>query len=137
MVTSLYANPVALHLYIPPHLCHAPGVLPGIVFGNVLRIHKLCTRAELMSPKKSSSSSTASWIMGINWPSSPHFFDKQWTMSRPIYGVLSSIVFAQSQRREKDSINILSPPPVPPHPEALVRTCSKPQGSTSVPPPDK
>jgi hypothetical protein len=36
VVASLYAKPMALHLYIPPHLCHAPGVLPGIVFGNVL-----------------------------------------------------------------------------------------------------
>jgi hypothetical protein len=31
-----------LHLYIPPHSCHAPGVLLGIAFGNVLRIHQLC-----------------------------------------------------------------------------------------------
>ena len=45
VVTSLYAKPMALHLYIPPHSCHAPGVLPGMVFGNVLRIHQLCSRA--------------------------------------------------------------------------------------------
>ena len=42
-VTSLYAKPVALHLYLPPHSCHAPGVLSGLVFGNVLRIHQLCS----------------------------------------------------------------------------------------------
>jgi hypothetical protein len=36
---------MALHLYIPPHSCHAMGVLSGIVFGNVLHIHQLCSRA--------------------------------------------------------------------------------------------
>ena len=45
VVASLYAKPMALHLYIPPHSCHAPGVLPGIVFGNVLQIHQLCSCA--------------------------------------------------------------------------------------------
>jgi hypothetical protein len=45
VVTSLYAKPRALHLYIPSHSCHVPGLFPGIVFGNVLQIHKLCTRA--------------------------------------------------------------------------------------------
>ncbi len=36
IVTSLFAKPMALHLYIPPHSCHAPGVLSGMVFGKVL-----------------------------------------------------------------------------------------------------
>ncbi len=45
IVTSLFAKPMALHLYIPPHSCHAPGVLLGIVFCNVLCIHQLCSRA--------------------------------------------------------------------------------------------
>jgi hypothetical protein len=45
VVTSLYAKPMALHLYIPPHSCHAPGVLPGIIFGNVLKIHQPCSQA--------------------------------------------------------------------------------------------
>jgi hypothetical protein len=45
VVASLYAKPMALHLYIPPHSYHAPGVLPGIVFGNVLQIHQLCSHA--------------------------------------------------------------------------------------------
>jgi hypothetical protein len=45
IVTSLYAKPMALHLYLPPHSCHAPGVLPGLVFGNILRIHQLCSDA--------------------------------------------------------------------------------------------
>lgn len=42
--TSLYAKPLALYLYIPPNSCHAPGVLPGLIFGNVLRIYQLCSR---------------------------------------------------------------------------------------------
>jgi hypothetical protein len=29
IVTSLFAKPMALHLYIPPHSCHVPGVLSG------------------------------------------------------------------------------------------------------------
>jgi hypothetical protein len=41
--SSLYAKPMALHLYLPPHSCHAPGVLSGLVLGNVLRIHQLCS----------------------------------------------------------------------------------------------
>jgi hypothetical protein len=45
VVTSLYAKPMVLHLYIPSHSCHVPGLFPGIVFGTVLQIHKLCTRA--------------------------------------------------------------------------------------------
>ncbi len=45
IVTSLFAKPMALHLYIPPHSCHALGVLLGIVFGIVLHIHQLCSRA--------------------------------------------------------------------------------------------
>jgi len=34
---------MALHLYLPPHSCHAPGVLSGLVSGNILRIHQLCS----------------------------------------------------------------------------------------------
>ena len=45
VVTSLYAKPLALHLYLPPHSCHAPGVLLGLIFGNILRIHQLCSTA--------------------------------------------------------------------------------------------
>jgi hypothetical protein len=44
VVTSLYAKPMVLHLYIPPH-SYAPGVLPGIIFGNTLQIHQLCSQA--------------------------------------------------------------------------------------------
>jgi hypothetical protein len=44
-VTSLYAKPMELHLYLPPHSCHAPGVLPGLVFANILPSHQLCSDA--------------------------------------------------------------------------------------------
>ncbi len=43
--TSLYAKPMALCLYLPLHSCHAPGVLSGLVGGNVLNIHQLCSDA--------------------------------------------------------------------------------------------
>ena len=42
--TDLFEKPLALHLYIPPHSCHPPGVIIGIVMGNVLRIFQLCSR---------------------------------------------------------------------------------------------
>ena len=44
--SSLYAKPMTLHLYLPPHSCHAPGVLSGLIFGNILRIHQLCSNAK-------------------------------------------------------------------------------------------
>mmetsp|Transcript_18939 Transcript_18939/g.41008 ORF Transcript_18939/g.41008 Transcript_18939/m.41008 type:complete len:639 (+) Transcript_18939:377-2293(+) len=42
--TSLYEKPNALHLFIPPNSCHAPGVITSHIFGNVLRIFQLCSR---------------------------------------------------------------------------------------------
>ena len=45
VVASLYTKPLALHLYLPPHSCHAPSVLTGLIFGNVLCIHQLCPAA--------------------------------------------------------------------------------------------
>ncbi len=46
ITSSLYTKPMALHLYIPPHSCHVPRVLSGLVFGNVLRIHQLCSNSK-------------------------------------------------------------------------------------------
>ncbi len=46
ITSSVYAKPMALHLYIPPHSCHAPGVLSGLVFGKVLCIHQLCSNCK-------------------------------------------------------------------------------------------
>ncbi|EJK66555.1 hypothetical protein THAOC_12523 [Thalassiosira oceanica] len=44
----LFEKPLALHLYLPPYSCHPPGVIKGLVMGEVLRIFKLCShdRAE-------------------------------------------------------------------------------------------
>ena len=43
LFTSLYAKPMALHLYIPPTSCHAPGIATGLVFGHFYRMYKLCS----------------------------------------------------------------------------------------------
>ncbi len=32
--TNLYAKPLALHLYIPPISCHAPGIFTGLIQGQ-------------------------------------------------------------------------------------------------------
>ena len=45
-VTSLYAKPLALYLYIPPHSCHAPGLLSALIFGMTFRIFHLRPREE-------------------------------------------------------------------------------------------
>ena len=34
---------MALYLYIPPNSSHAPGILTGLVYGQVLRIYQLCS----------------------------------------------------------------------------------------------
>ena len=44
--TTLYEKPLNLHLYIPPHSAHPPGLLPGIVHGTLFRIYTLCTNME-------------------------------------------------------------------------------------------
>ena len=41
--TTMHEKPLALHLYIPPHSCHAPGVSTSTVMGEVLRIFQLCS----------------------------------------------------------------------------------------------
>ena len=35
-----------LYLYIPPHFSHPPGVLTGLVPGNILWIHSLCSKQD-------------------------------------------------------------------------------------------
>ena len=39
--TSLYSKPMALHLYIPPHSAHPPGIITGLIMGQILRIYQL------------------------------------------------------------------------------------------------
>ena len=43
ITTSLYEKPLNLHLYIPPSSAHPPGLISGMVFGMLHRIHTLCT----------------------------------------------------------------------------------------------
>ena len=44
-VTTLYTKePLALYQYIPPNSCHPPGVLTGLVYGQILQIHCLCSK---------------------------------------------------------------------------------------------
>lgn len=39
----MYEKKINLYLYIPPNSAHPPGVITGLVFGNVLHIHQLCS----------------------------------------------------------------------------------------------
>lgn len=41
--TTLFEKELALYQYIPPASTHPPGLLNGIIIGQVLRFHQLCT----------------------------------------------------------------------------------------------
>ena len=41
--TTLFEKRLNLHLYIPPHSAHPPGLLPGIVYSTLFRIFTLCS----------------------------------------------------------------------------------------------
>ena len=41
--TSLYEKPKNLYLYIPPHSCHPKNMISGLICGNILRFHRLCS----------------------------------------------------------------------------------------------
>jgi len=41
--TRLHAKPMALHLYIPPSSCHAPGITTGLIYGHFHRLFTLCS----------------------------------------------------------------------------------------------
>ena len=46
IITKMYEKKLNLYLYISPHSAHPPGVLSGLVIGNILRIHYLCSEAQ-------------------------------------------------------------------------------------------
>jgi len=46
ILTAIYAKPLALYQYIPPNSCHPPGVLTGLIFGQILRIYQLCSHSK-------------------------------------------------------------------------------------------
>ena len=39
--TKIFEKDLNLHLYIPPHSCHSPGVLKGFIFGSIHRAKNL------------------------------------------------------------------------------------------------
>ena len=46
LITKLFKKPGALQLFIPPRSCHPPGVITGLIMGNILRIFHLCSQAQ-------------------------------------------------------------------------------------------
>ena len=44
IVTFLYEKAMNLYLYIPAHSSHPPELLTGLVYGNILRTHSLCSK---------------------------------------------------------------------------------------------
>ena len=46
IATTLYEKPTALHLYIPPHSSHPPGCVKGHIYGETIRINRLCSSQE-------------------------------------------------------------------------------------------
>lgn len=47
---KIYEKELDLHLYIPPHSCHSPGVLKGFIFGSIHRAKNLFTNPQDMYP---------------------------------------------------------------------------------------
>ena len=44
LTTTLFDKEQNLHLYLPPHSSHPRGVGTGLVFGQILRVRRLCSR---------------------------------------------------------------------------------------------
>ena len=51
IVTSLYEKAMNLYLYILPHSTFYPGVLTGLVSGNILQIHLICSEQDDINPR--------------------------------------------------------------------------------------
>eukprot|EP00804_Cyclotella_cryptica_P001243 CCRYP_012736-RB/>CCRYP_012736-RB protein AED:0.40 eAED:0.40 QI:0/-1/0/1/-1/0/1/0/112 len=41
--STLFEKAQNLYLYLPPHSSHPRGPLQSLIFGNILRIHRLCS----------------------------------------------------------------------------------------------
>ena len=48
--TSLHEKQLNLHLYLPPHSCHSPGVIKGLIYGMIHRTKKLCSNPHSYMP---------------------------------------------------------------------------------------
>jgi hypothetical protein len=44
--STLFERELNLYLYIPPHSSHPKGMMSGLIHGNVLRIHCLCSNPQ-------------------------------------------------------------------------------------------
>jgi hypothetical protein len=51
IITTLYEKPSNFHFYIPPHSCHPPGLLRGMVYGMVNRLYTLVSDGDDIRPR--------------------------------------------------------------------------------------
>lgn len=51
IVTSLFEKALNIYQYLPPRSCHPPGVITGLVYGNILRTFLLCSKDEDITAK--------------------------------------------------------------------------------------
>ena len=48
--TTIYEKKLNLHLYIPPHSCHLPGITKSLIYGAVNRVKNSYTDQKYMTP---------------------------------------------------------------------------------------